>query len=169
MKLTEEIKLQKMQEAKKANEQAIREWIALHPDGPATVDAAFAIADGLSRGLPVSEKAYETLEDWAEKEGLSAKTELEKAKAIVEDRNMWRIFEHYKQDLIRLHRANRHLRMLTIEYVCRVPKIDPFYMAQSLVKDGYHVVFDDSSMSPGENERKRKKVYGKWCTADIKS
>lgn len=169
MKLTEEMELQRMREAKKANEQAIREWIALHPDGPATVDAAFAIADGLSRGLPVSEKAYETLEDWAENEGLSAKVELEKAKAIVEDRNKQRVFEHYKQDLIRLHRADRYLRMLTIECVCRAPKIDPFYMAQSLVKDGYHVVFDDSSIPLRENERKRKRVYGKWCTADIKS
>lgn len=161
MKLTEEMRLQKLREAKMENEQAIREWIALHPDGPATVDAAFAIADGLSRGLTISEAGYRLFENWAECEGLNAEEELAKAKAIVEDRKKQRIFDHYKQDLIRLHREHRQLRMLTIEYVCRAPKIDPIYMAQELVKDGYRVVFDDSSMSDWKNEQKRKKVYGK--------
>lgn len=48
--------------------------------------------------------------------------------------------------------------MNCIEYVCSFPKINPFKMAKALKDGGYNVVFDDSSISRAENEKKRRKV-----------
>lgn len=70
-----------------------------------------------------------------------------------------RIFEFYKNDLKKLGRKHGQIRMNVIEYTCSFPKIDPFKMAQDLVRDGFKVVFDDSSISQKENEQKKKKVY----------
>ena len=70
-----------------------------------------------------------------------------------------RIFESYKKDLLRLHGEHGRIRMITIEYVCRFPKIDPYSMARSLVKSGCSIVFDDSSISLKENQKKLRRVY----------
>ena len=48
--------------------------------------------------------------------------------------------------------------MICIEYVCSFPKINPFKMARTLKDDGYNILFDDSSISRAENEKKRRKV-----------
>lgn len=75
-----------------------------------------------------------------------------------------RIFGFYKRDLIKLTANNtRPIRFNCIEYVCRFPKINPFEMAKALKNDGYDLVFDDSSISQKENDRKRKAVekFGK--------
>lgn len=48
--------------------------------------------------------------------------------------------------------------MNVIEYVCSFPKINPYKMAKALKTSGYNVVFDDSSISTEENEKKRRKV-----------
>lgn len=66
-----------------------------------------------------------------------------------------RIFNFYKKDLEKLGKENRQIRMICIEYVCSFPKINPFEMAKSLKNSGYNVVFDDSSISKEENEKKR--------------
>lgn len=68
-----------------------------------------------------------------------------------------RIFEFYKNDLKKLGRKHGQIRMNVIEYTCSFPKIDPFKMAQDLVRDGFKVVFDDSSISQKKTNRKRKK------------
>ena len=73
---------------------------------------------------------------------------------------MDRIFEWYKRDLVKLHEQHGQLRMIAIEYVCNAPKLDPIEMARSLVADGYKVVFDDSSISVEDNNKKRRRVYG---------
>lgn len=75
-----------------------------------------------------------------------------------------RIFGFYKRDLIELTANNtRPIRFNCIEYACRFPKINPFEMAKALKNDGYDLVFDDSSISQKENDRKRKAVekFGK--------
>ena len=48
--------------------------------------------------------------------------------------------------------------MNVVEYTCRFPGIDPYKMAAAIVSDGFEVLFDDSSISQKENERKRKAV-----------
>ena len=73
-----------------------------------------------------------------------------------------RIFHFYKNDLMRLGEKHGQLRMIVIEYVCSFPKIDPFKMAKELVFESFDIVFDDSSISIKENERKKRKVYG-YC------
>lgn len=69
-----------------------------------------------------------------------------------------RIFNLYKKDLEKLGKEHGQIRMIVIEYVCRFPKIDPFKMAKALKNSGYNVVFDDSTISRAENEKKRRKV-----------
>lgn len=69
-----------------------------------------------------------------------------------------RIFESYKRDLEKLGKQHGQLRMINIEYLCSFPKIDPYKMATTLALDGFHLVFDDSSISREENDKKRKKV-----------
>lgn len=69
-----------------------------------------------------------------------------------------RMFNFYKKDLEKLGKEGGYLRMNVIEYVCSFPKINPFEMAKALKNSGYNVVFDDSSISRAENEKKRRKV-----------
>lgn len=69
-----------------------------------------------------------------------------------------RVFEFYKKDLERMGEKMGHVRMIVIEYVCSFPKINPYKMAASIVLNGFKVVFDDSSISQKENEKKRKAV-----------
>nr|DAN27846.1 MAG TPA: hypothetical protein [Caudoviricetes sp.] len=69
-----------------------------------------------------------------------------------------RIFNIYKKDLEKLGKEHGQIRMNCIEYVCSFPKINPFKMAKTLKDDGYNILFDDSSISRAENEKKRRKV-----------
>lgn len=69
-----------------------------------------------------------------------------------------RIFNLYKKDLEKLGKEHGQIRMICIEYVCSFPKINPFKMAKALKDSGYNVVFDDSSISRAENEKKKRKV-----------
>lgn len=69
-----------------------------------------------------------------------------------------RMFEAYKNDLEKLGDEIGRVRMIVIEYLCSFPEINPYKMAASIVFDGFKVVFDDSSISQKENERKRKAV-----------
>ena len=69
-----------------------------------------------------------------------------------------RMFNLYKKDLEKLGEENGYIRMNVIEYVCSFPKINPYKMAKALKTSGYNVVFDDSSISTEENEKKRRKV-----------
>lgn len=70
-----------------------------------------------------------------------------------------RIFDFYKRDLIKLTNNNaKPIRFNCIEYTCSSSKINPFEMAKALKNDGYNIVFDDSSISQKENDRKRKAV-----------
>lgn len=69
-----------------------------------------------------------------------------------------RIFNCYKKDLEKLGKENGYIRMNVIEYVCGFLKINAFEMAKTLKDDGYNILFDDSSISRAENEKKRRKV-----------
>lgn len=69
-----------------------------------------------------------------------------------------RMFNFYKKDLEKLGKENGYIRMNVIEYVCGFPKINTFEMAKTLKDDGYNILFDDSSISRTENEKKRRKV-----------
>lgn len=69
-----------------------------------------------------------------------------------------RIFNLYKKDLEKLGKEHGQIRMICVEYVCSFPKINPFKMAKVLKNSGYNVVFDDSTISKAENEKKRRKV-----------
>lgn len=77
-----------------------------------------------------------------------------------EKENTNRIFNYYKERLIKESQHNGKIRFIVIEYLCKYPKIDPYRMAQSLKNDGYLIIFDDSSISRLENKIKYKKVYG---------
>lgn len=69
-----------------------------------------------------------------------------------------RMFNLYKKYLEKLGNNNGYIRMNVIEYVCSFPEINPYKMAATIIFDGFKVVFDDSSISQKENERKRKEV-----------
>ncbi|WP_177974971.1 hypothetical protein [uncultured Eubacterium sp.] len=69
-----------------------------------------------------------------------------------------RIFNFYKKDLEKLGKEHGQIRMICIEYACSFPKINPFKMAKTLKDEGYNILFDDSSISIAENEKKRRKV-----------
>lgn len=69
-----------------------------------------------------------------------------------------RIFNLYKKELEKLGKEHGQIRMICIEYVCSFPKISPFKMAKALKNSGYNVIFDDSTISKAENEKKRRKV-----------
>lgn len=69
-----------------------------------------------------------------------------------------RMFNFYKKDLEKLGKEYGQIRMIVIEYVCSFPKINPFKMAKALKDSGHNIVFDDSTISKAENEKKRRKV-----------
>lgn len=69
-----------------------------------------------------------------------------------------RMFIFYKSDLEKLGKEVGSVRMNVVEYVCSFPEIAPYKMAAAIVSDGFEVLFDDSSISRRENERKRKAV-----------
>lgn len=69
-----------------------------------------------------------------------------------------RMFIFYKSNLEKLGKEVGSVRMNVVEYVCSFPEIDPYKMAAAIVSDGFEVLFDDSSISRRENERKRKAV-----------
>jgi len=77
-----------------------------------------------------------------------------------EEEKKERVFEHYKRDLIRVKEqsTNTGLRFSVIEYVCSYPSIDPYLMAVSIMKEGITILYDDSSISKVENEKKARKV-----------
>lgn len=71
------------------------------------------------------------------------------------------VFQVYKNRLkneIRNASQNEKIRFICIEYLCNFPKIDPYVMAASLMKDGINIVYDDSSISRAENNAKEKRV-----------
>lgn len=69
-----------------------------------------------------------------------------------------RIFNFYKKDLEKLNEKNNFLRFNVIEYVCSFPKIDPYKMAAALSGEGIKIIYDDSSISKAENQKKERKV-----------
>lgn len=68
-----------------------------------------------------------------------------------------RIFESYKQDLIKIA-IDGKMRFICIEYKCHFPKINPYKMANALMNEGLEIVFDDSSISQKENLVKKRKL-----------
>ena len=71
-----------------------------------------------------------------------------------------RVFNHYKNRLkdTSSTRERKEIRFNCIEYLCSFPKINPFVMAASLIKDGFTILYDDSSISAAENRRKENQV-----------
>lgn len=69
-----------------------------------------------------------------------------------------RMFNFYKKYLEKLNEKNNFIRFNVIEYVCSFPKINPYKMAATLSAEGIKIVYDDSSISRVENERKERKV-----------
>ena len=73
-----------------------------------------------------------------------------------------RLFDGYKKRLMTEGRSEEHLndpsRFNCIEYLCYFPKINPYEMAASLIKSGYIVLYDDTSISRTENRKKEKCV-----------
>lgn len=80
-----------------------------------------------------------------------------KRKETLEEKET-RIFNHYKNDLIKLYEQHKQIRFNVIQYVCSFPKINPFKMAYILMMENCNIVFDDSSISEKENEKLRKQV-----------
>lgn len=65
-----------------------------------------------------------------------------------------RMFNAYKNDLI----GYTPCRFNVVEYLCSFPKINPYLMAANLIESGIEIVYDDSSISKAENEKKQRKV-----------
>lgn len=71
-----------------------------------------------------------------------------------------RIFNHYKNRILSECGKDYKIRFNVIEYLCSFPKIDPVKMAQSLISDyPVDILFDDTSISQKENEKKQRQVY----------
>lgn len=70
-----------------------------------------------------------------------------------------RIFNHYFNDLVKLSGLHGQVRYICIEYVCSFPSLDPVTMAKELIKNGIKIIFDDSSISRKENDKKRRLVF----------
>lgn len=69
------------------------------------------------------------------------------------------MFDHYKRRLIKECDNNPDgIRFLCIQYLCQFPGIDPVEMAASLQRDGYAILFDDTSISARENAANRAAV-----------
>lgn len=79
-----------------------------------------------------------------------------KQKTETQEQKEARIFNHYKNRLKEID--SKKIRFSTIEYLCYFPKIDPFAMAAAIARDGYKILFDDSSISADENKRKLEKL-----------
>ena len=54
-----------------------------------------------------------------------------------------RLFDFYKNDLIKLASDEKKVRFICIQYLCQYPKIDPYIMAASLIKSGMKIVYDN--------------------------
>ena len=67
-----------------------------------------------------------------------------------------RIFNAYKNRI--KNELGEKVRFICIEYLCKFPKIDPYKMAAVLSAEGIKIVYDDSSISKPENEKKERKV-----------
>lgn len=83
---------------------------------------------------------------------------LANGKVETEEEKKERIFGFYKNDLVKLSKGES-VRFNCIEYVCNCPNINPFVMAAQLINEGIKILFDDSSISNKENQRKEKQVY----------
>ena len=70
-----------------------------------------------------------------------------------------RIFNHYYERLENSTTYDNEIRYALIEYLCKFPKINPVYMAASLSDRGYKILFDDTSISKIENEKKKNLVF----------
>lgn len=71
-----------------------------------------------------------------------------------------KIFEHYYERLCKNnYYADRPIRYSVIEYLCSFPKINPVYMARELNDKGYEIVFNDTSITQSENNKKRREVF----------
>ena len=69
-----------------------------------------------------------------------------------------RIFNFYKRDLEKLSQNNNSVRFICVEYICSFPKIVPYKMAATLSGEGIRIIYDDSSISKAENQKKERKV-----------
>ena len=69
-----------------------------------------------------------------------------------------RMFNIYKNDLIKLASDKKEVRFICIQYLCQYPKIDPYIMAASLIKSGMKIVYDNSAISLEENRKDERKV-----------
>lgn len=79
-----------------------------------------------------------------------------KEKAETQEEKERRIFNHYKNRLEK--GSSEEIRFIGVEYLCSFPKIDPLAMAAAISRDGYKILFDDSSISAEENKRKERKL-----------
>lgn len=81
-------------------------------------------------------------------------TEMVEVVSPIQDKN--RSFDFYKNRLVNECGDWGRFRFNAIEYMCSFPGIDPLEMAVALKKDGFGIVFDDSSISHADNMRKMK-------------
>lgn len=80
-------------------------------------------------------------------------------KLETEEQKKERMFNHYKQYIMSGDKPVKNTtRFNVIEYLCRCPEINPYEMAASILKDGWKINFDDSSITTEENNIKRRKV-----------
>lgn len=115
---------------------------------------------------------YNKMKDFYKNVVLVEYPELEKANLNmdnkIEDHEKNRIFDTYKKRLLKectIDNGNK-INFLSIEYLCEFPKINPIEMAKSLISSGCEIVFDDTSISQAENNKKRNQVYSYYYDID---
>ena len=67
------------------------------------------------------------------------------------------MFAHYKAYILR-DNSTKQVRFNVVQYLCSFPTIDPYQMAAAIVRDGYQILYDDSSISQEENAKRARKV-----------
>lgn len=68
------------------------------------------------------------------------------------------MFDYYKKEFEEIKKRFGFLRFITIEYICGLDGVDPYEMAAALSAEGIKILYDDSSITKEENEKKERKV-----------
>lgn len=116
------------------------------------------------RGLTAEEWGAEELEKFKRDKEAGRILEFEVVDdAVAEKMQYQQLFVFYKKKLVNECSEHGRFRFNVIEYLCGFPGIDPVEMAVALKKDGFEIVFDDSSISHKENVKKHYAVERRFA------
>lgn len=116
------------------------------------------------RGLSAEEWGAEELEKFKRDKAAGRILEFEVIDDVEAEKMQYQQnFEFYKKRLVKGCGEHGRFRFNVIEYLCGFPGIDPVEMAVALKKDGFEIVFDDSSIPHKENVKKHYAVERRFA------